>query len=250
MFADGLFNTGGFELVVSPTGADFQNYDGPAGTATDGDSAPLTFSLDAEQMTPGQTVYAPLSIGASVDSQHNGEFTLDRIQLDGKYSGIIGYTIYSGATAHGANCDAAGVAKLTQWMQGNPPLDPDLNALTTGVPSGPLSPILDLVGTTVTGLLDALGFDLERPNAYGLPYSGTGNGPLPVAPITTTDSTGQQHLCIAANLGGLPLDLGTADILNLGDLAPQAAVEIADSANSTNTDPTRVTWIFNGQSTN
>lgn len=243
VFADGLFNTGGFELQASTTGAadSFKNYDGPGGSL---DSASL--EMDSTTMSPGDTVYAPLTIKASDDSNHDGEFTLDVIQSSGKYSGIINYTIYSGGASHGANCSEAGVGSLDQWATGFTPIDPTLDPLTDGVLSGTLRGLLDLVTGGVTGVLGLVGIDLTKlvpTTNLGLPYIDPTHTALPVSPGTTV-----QHLCIAANLGGEPVTL-PIDLLGLGDRVPQAVVQLADTANPS-TDDTRVTWIFTGQATN
>ncbi|MDO8394628.1 MAG: SipW-dependent-type signal peptide-containing protein [Dietzia sp.] len=131
VFADGLFNTGAFELQGSTNGTTFADYDGPAGPDP-AETARLSFNLDSETMTPSQTVYAPLTIATSLDSDHAGSFTLDSVEAAGKYAGVLTYRIFTEPT-HGANCSAAsaGNLSLVTWA-----------GLPTGSPvNSPLPPV-------------------------------------------------------------------------------------------------------------
>ncbi|EYT61124.1 hypothetical protein H483_0113320 [Dietzia sp. UCD-THP] len=204
VFADGLFNTGAFELQGSINGTTFADYDGLGGPAP-AETARLSFNLNSESMTPSQTVYAPLTIATSPDSNHGGTFTLDSVEAVGKYAGVLTYRIFTEPT-HGANCNpasAGGLSPLT-WA-----------GLATGSPVNlPLPPV------TV---------------------------PLQVGANQAADPVpGRQHLCIAVTLGAVPL---TASPIDPVRIANQLAVETADAAAPTNEDPTTVTWVFNGQST-
>ena len=130
--AGGLFNSGTFELQGATDGTTFQDYDAEAA----GDKqANLAFSMNATSMSPGQTVYAPLTIATSTGTTLNGTFTLSKVAANGDYAGVLSYRIASGAATHGANCSADGFGNLTTWA-GDPTAK--VNGGVAG-PNGPLA---------------------------------------------------------------------------------------------------------------
>ncbi|AWH96548.1 SipW-dependent-type signal peptide-containing protein [Dietzia psychralcaliphila] len=134
VFADGIFNTGSFELQGSLDGTTFLDYDGPAYDPTE--SASLEFQLEAEEMAPSQTVYAPFTIGTEEDTSLDGTFTLQSVSSSGTYAGVLSYQIFE-VNSHSENC--------------NP--DDAENLPTVAWVGGPTAKVNE---TTVTGLNDPL----------------------------------------------------------------------------------------------
>ncbi|WP_241726765.1 SipW-dependent-type signal peptide-containing protein [Dietzia sp. SLG310A2-38A2] len=119
VFAGGTFNTGSFELQGSTNGTAFADYDGPDGPPP-AETATLAFQLDALQMAPSQTVYAPLTIATSVPTSLDGTFTLDSVSAAGSYDEVLTYHIYSGGETHGESCNPTEAAVgLTPWTGGD-----------------------------------------------------------------------------------------------------------------------------------
>lgn len=256
VFADGTFDTGGFELQGSTNGDDFFDYDGPgpgtgAGGATNPESASLSFNLDALKMTPSQTVYAPLTIRTSPDTKHAGEFFIGNVSATGKYAPILTYRIYDGLTSHGQNCNAAGAGSLPTipWTSPTGTVDDYLNVLSAFNPDGestpPLAGILGILGGIpligdLTGLLDD---NLSSRSVLDPTPGVTAANPLEVG----AETNDPQYLCLAVTMGlptsGPLLPVPGLDLDPLG-LVNSATVSLADATLPDG--PTVVTWEFTG----
>ena len=120
VIANGLFNTGTFELQGALDGTTFQDYD-VENRDGGGQAASLSFELDATQMSPGQTVYAPLTIATSANSSLSGTFTLADVTADGGgLDSVLTYKIYNTENGtHGANCSPTAAPTGTAWAGGD-----------------------------------------------------------------------------------------------------------------------------------
>lgn len=116
VFSNGTFDSGTFELQAAADGTNFAAYDG---TATEDSSATLSFQLEALEMAPSQTVYAPLTIATSLATTLDGEFTLSGVSAAGDYAGVLTYRIFAEAS-HNANCNPDGATSLGDaWSGGD-----------------------------------------------------------------------------------------------------------------------------------
>lgn len=117
VFANGTFNTGSFELQGSLDGTTFLDYDGPAYDPIG--SASLDFQLEAEEMAPSQTVYAPFTIGTEEETSLDGTFTLQSVSAVGIYASVLSYQIFL-IDSHAENCnpDQAAALPPTAWAGG------------------------------------------------------------------------------------------------------------------------------------
>lgn len=240
VFADGVFNTGSsFELqgaanpgaVPVNTDLTFKDYDGPDGL--EAETAPLQFNITATDMVPSGTVYAPLTIATSSDTDDAGTFTLASVEAAGPYANLLTYRVYKEAT-HGANCSAATAANLTdEWTN---PTEEALGQIVGG-----LSFLRDI--PLVGGLLDFVLGDLvptTRPVVDTLPVLG-GTTDLAVG----ANQTAPQHLCIAVTMGLVP---PAAPSFPLPDLLGNAVRNINEAAvDDIDAGDTTVTWQFTGE---
>ena len=227
VFANGTFNTGGFELQGSVNGTVFQDYDDDdpdgEGPGTADGPVSLSFNLEATEMAPSQTVYAPFAIATSSATDLDGTFSIDSVQATGKYSGILTYRVFQEGSFN-ENCSAANASALDDgWTAGT-----------------------DLTGLPILGpLLGAItGFEsVSRPVIDPIPVT----SPLTLG--VAAKQGDQQNLCIAVTLGAVPPATGAlAPVVGpLVRSANQTAVTVADLGSGT--DDTTVTWTFNGQST-
>lgn len=111
VFADGVFNTGTFNIESSANGTVWDEHE------TEGSAAPLSFELTATQMAPDQTVYAPFSIRTDDDTSLDGEVALTGTIADGAYAGLLTYQIFE-VEAHGENCNPEDSAELAnEWAE-------------------------------------------------------------------------------------------------------------------------------------
>lgn len=113
--ANGLFNTGTFELQGSTDGSVFADYDG----TDSADTAELLFTLDSLLMAPSQTVYAPLTIATSSATTLDGTFTLADVAATGDYEDVLTYRVFQ-ESAHDTNCNPDDAAALTTIWAGGP----------------------------------------------------------------------------------------------------------------------------------
>lgn len=242
VFANGTFNTGGFELQGKTTGG-YENFDGPDVTPPTGESesATLSFDLEALEMTPSQTVYAPISIATSPETNLDGSFFISNVSATGKYAPILTYRVYEEAT-HGANCTAANSNNLTdQWTNPTSAVGDFVDDIVNYSPDGTATPFSGL-GAIVDPLLAVINPSTDPLGA--LPVF----GPAPAtaaAPKTVAANQGSEvHLCIAVTLG-IPTSPLLPGVDNPLGLINNAAVTMADLQGD---DDTVVTWEFTGYS--
>lgn len=236
VFADGTFNTGGFELVGAMDGETFENYDGPGTTAPE--TASLSFDLTSEEMAPSQTVYSPLTIATSSDTDHAGSFFIESVSAEGAYAPLLTYRVFDVPT-HGANCNATDASALatdpdtTEWTNPDGALDGILDELTNSLP------LIGDVLSTVTGTLP----ETSRPVIDPLPV--TALNALEVGPNTSSP----QHLCLAVTMGIVPGDPLIPGVeLDGARLVNNTAVGLIEAGLSGGDGATTVTWTFNGVS--
>lgn len=105
VFGSGSFNTGDFNIEGSADGTGYAEH------STAGDAADLTFALNALQMSPGQTVYAPFSIRIDDDSTLDGEITHDFVEASGTLAGLLTYSMASNS----ANCSVDDPPATFDW---------------------------------------------------------------------------------------------------------------------------------------
>ena len=105
VFGSGEFNTGDFNIEGSADGTAWDEYE------TAGDAAELTFQLNAEQMSPGQTVYAPFQIRVDAESTLDGDITHNFLQADGGLAGLLTYSMASNST----NCSVEAPPNGYDW---------------------------------------------------------------------------------------------------------------------------------------
>lgn len=107
VFADGIFQTGTFELQGAIDGTTFQDYDGPAGDA-DGGVGRLTFAQDPLNLTPNVEVFAPISLQLSADTSVDAEtVVLESVSIadtDNALNNNLSYAVYEDVAA--AECTA------------------------------------------------------------------------------------------------------------------------------------------------
>lgn len=109
VFADGVFDTGTFNIEGSANGTDWDEH------ATEGEAAKLSFQINALQMAPNETVYAPFSIRTDSGTSLPGEITLTGTLADGAYAGLLTYEIFE-EDSHDANCNPDDASALgTPW---------------------------------------------------------------------------------------------------------------------------------------
>lgn len=105
VFGSGSFNTGDFNIQGSADGTGYAEH------STAGDAADLTFALNALQMSPGQTVYAPFSIRIDADSTLDGEITHDFVEASGTLAGLLTYSMASNS----ADCSVDAPPATFDW---------------------------------------------------------------------------------------------------------------------------------------
>ena len=254
VFADGTFDTGGFELQGSTNGVDFFDYDGPgpgagAGGSENPESASLSFDLDALKMTPSQTVYAPLTIRTAPGTEHAGKFFIGNVSATGKYAPILTYRIYD-VGSHGENCTDEDSGDLpAPWTSPVGTVDTYLGGITNFTPEGgtgtPLAGILGILSDIpLIGDLGGVLDDTLSSRSVLDPTPGvTAANPLDVGANTSAP----QHLCLAVTMGlptsGPLLPVPGLDLDPLG-LVNSATVSLADATLPDG--PTVVTWEFTG----
>jgi predicted ribosomally synthesized peptide with SipW-like signal peptide len=126
VFADGLFNTGSFDLIGSPgttatlaEGA-YAQYDTSAGAAD------LSFEIDALEMYPGETVAAPFSIAQPTGTDVDGRVWMYEATATGVLAPHLSYAIKSVADPTACLADdpattvdeSAAVTALPAWNDG------------------------------------------------------------------------------------------------------------------------------------
>lgn len=134
VFANGTFNTGSFNLEGSADGENWAEHE------TTGAAAPLSFTINALQMSPDETVYAPFSIRTDEDTSLPGEVTLIETTANGPYAGLLTYKIFNTGDTHGAGCNASNPSGLTDtWADSTD---------AGSVPTAPTAPIAIGAATT------------------------------------------------------------------------------------------------------
>lgn len=94
-FATGTFAGGQFNIEGSTDGTSYAEHDSAA------DAASLSFEVDADNMTPGETVYAPFAVRIDEDSSYDADVTVNSV-TDGTVDGLT----YSIVSASSFECDA------------------------------------------------------------------------------------------------------------------------------------------------
>jgi predicted ribosomally synthesized peptide with SipW-like signal peptide len=97
-FATGTFSSGEFDLEGSTDGAAFSSSPSSPGKT-------LTFSLDADTLSPGDVVYAPFAVQLSADSDYVADVALLNT-IGGTIGENLTYSLYE-ETAFGTTCSAA-----------------------------------------------------------------------------------------------------------------------------------------------
>ncbi|WP_235008262.1 SipW-dependent-type signal peptide-containing protein [Microbacterium timonense] len=97
-FATGTFSSGQFDLQGSIDGTAFDS-------STTAPGKTLTFALDADELSPGATVYAPFAVQLSTESDYAASVTLAE-ELGGAIGQNLTYSLYEVAS-FGATCSAA-----------------------------------------------------------------------------------------------------------------------------------------------
>ncbi|MDZ5077447.1 SipW-dependent-type signal peptide-containing protein [Nesterenkonia sp. HG001] len=109
-FAEGLFGSASFNLEGSTDGSDYDDHD------TADEAAQLTF--DADNMTPGQTVYAPFYVRLDADTTINGTVEasdgIGVVSSSGENADHMSYEVY----ADPDNCNAADASSGTSVASG------------------------------------------------------------------------------------------------------------------------------------
>lgn len=152
VFGSGSFNTGDFNIEGSADGTTYAEH------ATAGDAADLTFELDALQMSPGQTVYAPFDIRIDADSTLDGTITHNFVEADGELAGLLTYSMASNST----NCSVDNPPDEYDWGTGvsvNGSVDEDGAtevALTAGADTAAGTPIQVCIAVTLDDDQDAV----------------------------------------------------------------------------------------------
>lgn len=109
VFANGTFQTGGFNLVGSQAAAS-DTYNDYAAYATLGEAADLTtgsddggvdFSINSLNLSPGETVVAPFSVATSEDTTVDGRYWLETATATGPLAPFLQFAI-----VQSANCAA------------------------------------------------------------------------------------------------------------------------------------------------
>lgn len=126
VFSSGSFNTGDFNIQGSANGTDYDEY------STAGDAADLTFELDALQMSPGQTVYAPFDIRIDADSTLDGTITHNFVEADGTLAGLLTYSMASDSE----NCSVDTPPDEYDWGTGVSVNGPTEGATGVGLTAG------------------------------------------------------------------------------------------------------------------
>ena len=117
VFGSGSFNTGDFNIEGSADGTVYDEH------STAGEAADLTFELNALQMSPGQTVYAPFSIRIDEDSTLDGTITHNFVEADGTLADLLTYSMASNS----ANCSVENPPATFDWGT-----DVSVNGATAG----------------------------------------------------------------------------------------------------------------------
>lgn len=145
VFGSGSFNTGDFNIEGSADGTGYAEH------STAGDAADLTFALNALQMSPGQTVYAPFSIRIDDDSTLDGEITHDFVEASGTLADLLTYSMASNS----ANCSVDSPPATFDWgtnVSVNGSVDEDGAtevALTAGADTAAGTPIQVCIAVTL-----------------------------------------------------------------------------------------------------
>lgn len=105
VFGTGQFNTGDFNIEGSADGDAWDEYETVNGAAD------LTFQLNALQMAPGQTVYAPFDIRIDAPSTLDGLITHNFVQAEGTLAGLLTYSMASNS----ANCSVETPPASFDW---------------------------------------------------------------------------------------------------------------------------------------
>lgn len=126
VFADGLFNTGSFDLIGSPVNTASPAEDAYDQYETADGAADLSFRINALQMYPGETVAAPFSIAQPTGTTVDGRVWMYEAGATGELAPHLSYAIKKVATPSACVADnpattvdeSAAVTALPAWNVG------------------------------------------------------------------------------------------------------------------------------------